>query len=661
MKRYVDRKRVDAIPRLPSMGMLDLTYRCNNKCRHCWIAIPPSAPEADQELSIKEIRAILDQARQMGTRSWCLSGGEPTLREDFPEIFHYITRKFADYHLNTNGTSITKKIARLLRRPGKKMVALYGADARVHDHITRNPGSFDATLRGLAYMKEERANFTVQLVPMRDNRHQLKQMLDLAQSYGQPWRYGAVCLRLSASGAQGRNAEICSQRLSPSDVVVLDGPDFSAEYHVSDKNGSNGCSQGGNREVDNRFFQQCIANRNDFHVDPYGGMSFCSFVQAPFLRFNLRRGSFREAWDTFIPAIPDRLRGDDEWRAHCGTCGKRHHCRWCPAYAYLETGRFSAPVPYLCKVAEETVQQKEQWLSEHTRYFSIAGITICIESGLSMKQVDFAESLHSFEVSEPGEDVVKITHSFGLPNVSRIMKNVPVYQKAPWSIYKYKGRFVYLMTTPGDNEAGVRKVAEFNADFTTALIFSPSEDEEKIRTNGFPNLTLFPTDQILMAQLLAARGGFYVHASGVVIENRGLLFVGRSGAGKSTVTRMLGDQGKILCDDRIIVRRWNEGFRLHGTWHRGDVADVSPDEAPLKALFFLNKAKENKLERILDPTTIAHRLLVCLIKPLATREWCELTLQSITKLVREVPCYVMHFDESGEIVPSLREAALGIR
>ncbi len=138
------------IPRLPLEGSLDLTYRCNNNCRHCWLRIPPRAKERKDELSFEEIKGIVTDARKMGCRKWNISGGEPMLRPDFPEIFDYLTSKSVSYSLNTNGTLITPAIARLLRRKGNKMVALYGATAQVHDHITRRPGSFEALMRGFA-------------------------------------------------------------------------------------------------------------------------------------------------------------------------------------------------------------------------------------------------------------------------------------------------------------------------------------------------------------------------------------------------------------------------------------------------------------------------------------------------------------------------------
>jgi MoaA/NifB/PqqE/SkfB family radical SAM enzyme len=94
-------------PRLPLKGSIDLTYRCNNRCRHCWLR----TPDGSGELSTQEIIALVDDARAMGCREWAISGGEPMLRPDFVEIFDYITSHAKSYSLNTNGTLITPEIS----------------------------------------------------------------------------------------------------------------------------------------------------------------------------------------------------------------------------------------------------------------------------------------------------------------------------------------------------------------------------------------------------------------------------------------------------------------------------------------------------------------------------------------------------------------------
>ncbi len=642
------------MPRLPLEGGLDLTYRCNNNCRHCWVRIAPAAPERSRELTFEEIREIIDQARALGTREWAISGGEPMLRQDFADIFDYLTRKSTTYSLNTNGTLITSKLARLLKRKGAKMIALYGATAEVNDHITRNPGSFEATLRGMTYLREAGTGFIVQLVPMRDNYHQWQAMIELARSYSPHWRSGASWLYLSGPGSPEKNAEIEAQRLSPAEVVALDPPDLSYEEWLGklEAQTPQGCAR--REDHDDRLFAGCVEMRREFHIDPYGGMSLCSFVKDPAMRYDLRSGSFREAWDEFIPSLADRVRGGEEWRLNCGSCEKRPDCRWCPVHGYLETGRFSAAVPYLCQVAEEARRYKTEWSSRHWRYFRIAGITIRLEADFPIDQVRVDGALQPFEVQGPGEDMVTLRHVFELPDLTGKDLGVLLYRKVPWAIYRKRDSFIYVGISPDSDNHDPYRVAVFDADYTHGVICSPPGQEAIIRSEGFWNLTLFPTDQILVAQLLANRRGCYMHASGAIMEGQGLLFVGHSGAGKTATTLLLKGQAEILCDDRIIVRRWEEGFGIHGTWSHGDVPDVSSNSAPLKAILFLQKSVDNRLEAFRDRKAILRRMLACLIRPFSTRDWWEPTLEFMEQIVREVPCYEMHFDESGKIVSALK-------
>lgn len=154
MSDHLSRRKVAVLPRLPLAGSIDLTYRCNNDCRHCWLRIPQDSSEKKEELTSAEVRGLVEAARAMGCRKWFISGGEPMLRPDFEEIFDDITGRAGAYVINTNGILITPRIAWLMKRKGSKLVALYGATAEGHDGITRNPGSFEAMMRGVVYLKE---------------------------------------------------------------------------------------------------------------------------------------------------------------------------------------------------------------------------------------------------------------------------------------------------------------------------------------------------------------------------------------------------------------------------------------------------------------------------------------------------------------------------
>ncbi len=664
MMRSYSIRRVRPLPRLPLKGNIDLTYRCDFNCRHCWLRIPPGAPERREELSLQEIKAIVDESRAMGCREWTISGGEPMLRPDFPEIFDYLTRDTAKYSLNTNGSLITPEIARLMRRKGVKMVALYGATAETHDHVTRTPGAFDATLRGFSHLIEAGAGFIVQLVPMRANYHQWDAMMALARSLSPHWRVGASWLYLSCDRTPHRNAEIAAQRLAPKDVIALDPPVPSSAERMDELHSSySGCAAKPGEELDDRLFARCIDHRRDFHIDPYGQMTFCCFVKDPSLRYDLRHGTFRDAWDEFIPSLKDRVRGGDEYKSNCGACERRLDCRWCAVYAYLETGRYFAPIPYLCETAAEERQFKMQWPSKHRRYFQIAGITIRVESDLDFSTVGFSQELARFAVAGPGDDNVTIRHYFEVPDMRHMDLVDELYRKAPWAISRKNGRWYYLGIPADPGDSRILRVGVFDADHTHATIYHPPCEESRVRKTGFQSLSLFPTDQIWLAPLLADRNAVLLHSAAAILNGQGLIFVGHSDSGKSTTVNLLKRAAtlpgpspasvEVLCDDRNIVRRWGSGWRVHGSWSHGDVSDVSPASAPLGAVLFLEQAPHNRLVPLTDRKQIWRRLLATIIKPMVTAAWWQKELDVIERIVSDVPCYTMRFDPSGDIVRAL--------
>ncbi|MBN1321348.1 MAG: radical SAM protein [Thermoleophilia bacterium] len=649
-----------SLPRLPLDGNLDLTYRCNNDCRHCWLRLPPGAPERPQELSLDEIKDVVDQARQMGCRAWAISGGEPMLRLDFAEIFDYVTRKSARYSLNTNGTLITPEIAKLMTRRGAKMVALYGATAAVHDHVTRSPGSFETAMRGFAYLTEAGAGFTVQVIPMRDNYHQYGQMVELARSLSPHYRVGAPWLWFTACGSEARNREIARQRLGPADVVALDEPDPAAELLGGPGEGAAKDAVAGCGAVagDDRLFASCIAARRDFHIDPYGKMSFCSFIKDPALRYDLRRGSFQQAWDEFIPSLAEVVRGGDEYRENCGSCDLRSDCRWCAVYGYLEHGRYSAKVDYLCGVARENRRFKEAWKKDRLRYYGIGGVRVQVSADFPFTDTTFDPKLEKFRVDGPGADTVTLKLVSSIPALSEFRLGQEVYRKVPWAIYRSSGAWVYVGISPGDapderaGEDHPHCIGVFSDDHTRGTVYREADFYTR---GGLGSLTTFPSDQILLARLLADRQGCYLHASGFVLDGQGLLFVGHSEAGKSTTMKLLREHGEILCDDRIIVRRWPDGFRIHGTWSHGELPDVSPAEAPLRALLLLEKAGANELLPVIDKRERLGGVLSHVIKPMVSADWWEKTLDIAHQIATEAPIYRLRFDKSGEIVGLLKE------
>ncbi|MBD3181154.1 radical SAM protein [Candidatus Poribacteria bacterium] len=648
---YLKVVKQEDMPRIPTRVDIDITYRCNNNCRHCWLRIPPGDPKRREELTLEEIKNLVDDCRGLGARTWSISGGEPMLRPDFADIMEYMASKSISVGLNTNGTLISPKYAELLKNiKGTRMIALYGATPEICDKITRNHGSFESTMQGFAYMKEAGADFTVQVIPLKSNYHQFDEMVELAKSLSNKWRIGAPWLYLSTGVHPERNEDIKNERLDPKTVIELSKPDVNYEEWMKEE-GISGC---GYHEGDDRVFAKCVSARRDFHIDPYGQMSFCSFIKDPELRYDIREGSVQEGWDEFIPSISDKARAGQEYLENCGSCEHKTQCKWCSVYSYLEHGNYSSKVEYLCEVTKESLKYREEWKKLHRRYYQIGGMSLQIDSEIPFDEYTYSPKFKNFRIDGPLDDNITMYHQFSIPPYKDKNLGKEVYRLLPWVVYKKGKSWIYecISGVPGDDRT--YQLAVFSEDYRRGRIFSP--DGNKFKTGGLNNITLYTNDQILISLLLADRQGCIVHSSGVKLDNgNGFIFLGQSNAGKSTMARLLSKEGKVLCDDRMIIRKWPDGFKIHGTWNHGEIPDVYPDSAPLKAIMFLEQARENTLVPLDNKREILSRLLPRVAKPVATAQWWEKVLNLVEDIINEVPIYIVRFDKSGDILQVLKE------
>ncbi len=281
----------------------------------------------------------------------------------------------------------------------------------------------------------------------------------------------------------------------------------------------------------------------------------------------------------------------------------------------------------------------------YRRFYNIAGITIQLDSDLPFTDSTFHPKFNDFRTEGPGDETIRIHHHFSLPDMEGVQLGREVYRALPWAVYKNGEKLTYLGLSRGADNSNLARVVFVNKEHTIAHIHN--RHPEGFSEKELESLTIFPTDQVLLAPMLAFRQSCILHSAGAAFQNNGLLFVGHSDAGKSTMASMLKERWDILCDDRIIVRRRTDGFSIHGTWCHGDVPDISPGSAPLRAIMFLEKAPENRLFPMADKGMIIRKLLACMVRALATAEWWERILGLVEIMARETPCYILRFDKSG--------------
>ncbi len=290
----------------------------------------------------------------------------------------------------------------------------------------------------------------------------------------------------------------------------------------------------------------------------------------------------------------------------------------------------------------------------YRKYFHLAGMTLQVDSELPFRVDTFAPKFDLFAIDAPGDDIIEISHHFSLPKETDFGRQK--YKRPPWTIFQKGDQWVYLLeTSVGSADSNIRQISFVSFDHTRVKNYNGALLHKAFLQGRLDSLTMTPTDQILFARLLADRDGCYLHSDGINMDGKGFLFVGHSGAGKSTIATLLQDKAEILCDDRMIVRKWPEGYVIHGNWSHGTLPIVSANAAPLRALFFLEQAEENSILPIDNRMDSISRLLGCLIKPMVTREWWEKMLTLIEDIADTVPCYRLRFDKSGKIYDVLQK------
>jgi len=166
----------------------------------------------------------------------------------------------------------------------------------------------------------------------------------------------------------------------------------------------------------------------------------------------------------------------------------------------------------------------------------------------------------------------------------------------------------------------------------------------------------YPIDELVMMHRLSLGEGVEVHALGLAdSDGSGYLFLGHSGAGKSTTARLWQSQPgvRMLSDDRVIIRKIDGRYVMFGTpWH-GDAGVASPDSAVLTSIFFLQQFPADQILPMAQPTAAAE-LFARSFVPHYRQSGLEFTLAFFDELARAVPCSIFRFTPTESAVEAIR-------
>jgi radical SAM protein with 4Fe4S-binding SPASM domain len=325
--------------RIPLFGSIDLTHRCNLRCVHCYLGDQTSSRKnRDRELSTAQWISLIEEIAEAGCLYLLITGGEPLLRRDFPEIYTHAKMKGLLVTVFTNGTLITDRVLELFKDlpPHAVEISLYGTTADTYEGITRVKGSHKQCFKGIEDLLHHGINLKLKTMLMTGNRHEFYDIRNLAESYGVEFRFDAAIFPCF----NGDKAPV-GLRISPQEVIEKEFSDDDRARKWRDYfERTNGlpASEG---------LYQCGAGVTGFHIEPGGTLKPCLMVRG--IEYDLLKGNFKGGWCHVMPRIREKQPLGDYL---CNRCEKRALCGFCPAFFEWENGADDVRSEYLCEIGQ---------------------------------------------------------------------------------------------------------------------------------------------------------------------------------------------------------------------------------------------------------------------------------------------------------------------
>jgi AdoMet-dependent heme synthase len=310
---------------------LDVTWRCNERCIHCYLDHDDLG-----EMTYDEIDDLMTQMAAAGVFFLTISGGEPLLRKDLFDILRRARELTFNVKLKTNAILIREKEAALIREIGLEsvQVSIYSHRAEVHDAITKVKGSLERSLDAIRFMVSQGLKVTMANVVMKQTRFDYPGVQALAAELGAHFTVDpTITPHINGDRSLLRlNIDRNALREIMNDKTITGQEDqFIAVAPGADED-----------VLDNI---PCSAGHSACYVSPYGDVYPC--VQFPLPSGNVRQQKFIDIWK-YSPQLEEvrSIRSRD--LPVCSTCAHVGGCSRCPGLAYME-GNMRGPSTADCE------------------------------------------------------------------------------------------------------------------------------------------------------------------------------------------------------------------------------------------------------------------------------------------------------------------------
>lgn len=317
---------------VPLSVQMDLTYRCNERCGHCYLD-----HDDHGEMTTAEIKGVIDELADAGVFVLTFSGGEILLRKDFFEILEYarIERQFC-VKLKTNAIMIREREAARLREIGVEsiQISIYSHRPEVHDAITLVPGSLKRSLDAARFLKSQGLRVIFANVLMAQNLEDYQGVRALGADLG-------VECTLDPTVTPMMDGDRSILRLGVDHGALRDV--FRDQGLVGDVDEF--CAIPDPADENSLAALPCSASHTSCYISPYGDVFPC--VQFPLPTGNVRKQRFLDIWrhsDRMNEVRSIRLKD----LTTCPSCSHVGSCTRCPGLAFME-GNMRGPSSQDCE------------------------------------------------------------------------------------------------------------------------------------------------------------------------------------------------------------------------------------------------------------------------------------------------------------------------